>query len=294
MLQKFNSVAELYHIVDDLDCAELVPIYYERPVDHTYDGPTYTNLSGQIIPLSLAKDRKGVYNRNTRDIVATVSKQYSILQHGEAFGAVASILEEMGESVFGTVRNYNNTVYAEIAFRDLRVDDGSRDGVNLGVRFANSYDKSKTFSGDGFFIRYICTNGMMMRTMLPEFSFRVKHIGDVEHEAETYINNLLVDLDSRMLRVGDTIRQAKSDAIQFESREQVELTLGEYLGNIRHAKRITDQYYDGDLEVNRYDLYNIVTEYTSHADLSVGLYERLTESAERILMNPITPAELIA
>ena len=32
MLQKFDSVTDFYHIVDDLDCAELVPIYYERPI----------------------------------------------------------------------------------------------------------------------------------------------------------------------------------------------------------------------------------------------------------------------
>ena len=146
-----------------------------RPVNETIS--TYDNLDTSLIPTFRRKDFKNINGDSNpyldvivneqRDMpVATVSKQYGLLQHTEAIEATVEALNNLSLSEADAVCELAMTELGErmwlrIRFPKSHFDPGDGEKMMLELSIFNSVDRSLVFGFEGGWYREICTNGMM-------------------------------------------------------------------------------------------------------------------------------------
>ena len=146
-----------------------------RPVNETFDA--YHNLDTRLIPTFRRKDFKNINGDSNpyldvivneqRDMpVATVSKQYGLLQHTEAIQATVEALNKLGLSENGAMCELAMTELGErmwlrIRFPEHNFDPGDEKPMMLELSIFNSVDRSLVFGFEGGWYRQICTNGMV-------------------------------------------------------------------------------------------------------------------------------------
>ena len=107
---------------------------------------------GQIVPVEMKEVKAIVSNKKdakgnpTSEVV--VSKQYSLIQHQDAFSAVVDALVAIkGDSVQvkASVMEYKGRAWLTCVFPEIKVNDGA-DGIELGFTATNSFDKTSALS----------------------------------------------------------------------------------------------------------------------------------------------------
>lgn len=243
-------------------------------------------------------NRFGIENIRTGEVVDFCSERYAILQHSDAVGMVTSSLRSFGIEARGNLLNYGNNIAVEILFdnvvmpsmevsQSMTIPDGAN-GIQLGIRFVNSFNKSTGFRGFGFGWRLACKNGMYLKTVLPEITFSVKHTGDVQKRVAVQIKDAILKLIKERGAVIAIVEEARKDIVNFADQKEMVATVASYVGSARQANYIletTGSHLGHD--VSRWDLYNALTDYATHAQLSYPMQDRIARGAENMLVKQV-------
>jgi len=265
--EPFSSLDELEGIVLQLDVADEVALYYEEP-----DGPN-----------QLVKGHKGIYNTNTRQIASIVSDNYAIIQHRDAYISLVSALRRAEIEVAGVVKNGRDHVAVEMTFDGVVADDGEQ-GIELGAKVVNSYNKQSAFRGWGWGLRKVCSNGLYIRTIIPEMAFSIVHRGKAPEISIEAITNMVDQARSRLVDYEHVIERAKETPLAFPMVESIIETISPYVGGTRSAVTVVDGYWNGELNTTRWDAYNMMTAYASHEGLNEPRFHAVQQRAEKFLM----------
>lgn len=288
-MKTMASFDEAFPLVYQLDRAAEIPLYYKLPDHMTPGGKAYeVEISGgqkillepgyQPVPLN-----KGVLNLKTGTLAAVVGKDYSVLQHGDALGVAMNVIQSLGTNALYAVENDGNVARLEVLFPELVVKDDTKEGVNLGVRLLNSYDKSTSFRGEFFGFRQWCANGMYSKKMMGEINISSRHVGDNFQNLEQMVMTFVKKVIDSPAVVESEIQKAISAKIAFEDNEQLYDTIFSLTNNMKQAEKIIEQI---PLKTNRWTIFNAFTRYATHEDVTHKTRDELAMKAEKVMFDP--------
>jgi len=288
------SFDEAVNLVKQLDHAVEIPLFYKLPDHLVQDGKPYeVQLGNGKIKLvepgyHAAPHNKGVLNLATGTLAAVTGKEYSVLQHGDALGVSLNVINGLGTKALYAVENDRNVARLEVMFPEITIHDDSADGIALGVRLSNSYDKTTGFNGEFYGFRQVCANGMYSRKLLGEINISARHVGDNFQSLTELVTNFVKRVLDSPKVVEDMIAQAISQKLEFTDNEQVYNTIWDITRNIKQTEKIVERI---PLKTDRWTVFNAFTHYASHADVTHKTRDDLSLKAEKILMTTITPAQ---
>lgn len=276
-------------LVQQLDHAAEIPLYFKLP-DHMHpDGKPYVVSSmanGQSIEIEpgyhAVPHNKGVINLRTGTLAAVTGMDYSVLQHGDGLGVAMNTIQSLGMNALYAIENDGNVARMEVLFPEISVQDDTQEGVLLGVRMSNSYDKSTGFRGELFGFRQWCANGCYSKRILGEVNINARHVGanfeTLEKDVLKFVKHVI---DSPQV-VQSVITTAIEAKLEFLDNQQVYDTVFAHTGNMKQAEKIAAEI---PLKTNRWTLYNAFTRYLSHEDVTHKTRDTLAEKAEKILLD---------
>lgn len=264
MAKKFETVKGLKSHIRDLDSAEYRDLF---------SGP------------DKIEDLQSIWNINQNRMSSIVSQGYSLVQHQEAFGMVADHLEDY--KVYGQLNNYHDVVTLNVFFPDIHLNDDAQ-GLDLGIKVVNSYDKSSSFKIFGVANRLVCTNGMYMRTIIPGMEFMKIHVGELSTHMDGIISGFFEILENSVHEVQEVIDASMVETIEFENLDQVQATFSQELKSPMHAKNLMNgNHYEpeNELRPTKWDFVNAITSYLTHSDKPVveSRVDIYSDWAEKIL-----------
>lgn len=281
-----------------LDTARCIPVHCEKALmdggqtaltigagDETFTLPSGTELEN-------IDDWQAVVNDTTGSVVNMVSDKYALIQHSMAADIILNGLADtgLGSGAKFQVVDEGNRVRIRARFPDVVVNDGSRDGLQLGVQFDNSYDSTSSLRGRMMAWRAVCQNGLYIGKTVPGTSFSVRHIGgayrtaDAAEKVEKFTDNIV----GAVGKVNDLVEIARSTVLTFENDKQVALTLQSILDRVRLPQIVVESIPINE-GITTYDLLNKITYYASNDPAAGSTYSRekmITLAANKILGNP--------
>ncbi|VVB58110.1 Uncharacterised protein [Candidatus Anstonella stagnisolia] len=279
------------------------------------------NVDGQIIPKA-CPDYKAIVNNKTGKVEAIPSKGYTIIQHKDAFSAVVDALAAAtkGQKFKAEVMEQNGRAWMTVVFSDVKADDGC-DGIELGIKATNSYDKTSAlhYSGTskqnkaGFFeffgLRLVCKNGMTVKVPLGDISkltFNDKanaQVGDIvdivkqqaveTNQMRTSIRHFGNNTQMDITKVGEMIMALPIVARRLEeqikavksiscTKEEAVKRLEELGFGDRASASIMARYMSDEQTV--WGLYNSITAHATHEEkVSPLSTERILKKAEMLM-----------
>jgi len=228
-----------------------------------------------------------VWNHTRDRLSAIISDDYSLVLHEKAFSLVADGLDRLDTEVYGYVKNIEDVAIVEVYFPALRIKDDAK-GMDVGGKIINSYNKSRAFKGFMVANRLVCTNGMYARKLIPDVNFFEIHVGDLAERIPELIEEFFENLKDATEDLKAIIDQAMNVYIEFNSEDEIEPTIAGILNSPRHAKKLMEgkYYYDqvkDPVNPSKWELYNAITAYASHAALVESRVDVLSNSAETLL-----------
>lgn len=282
----FSSFEEAMGFIPTMDQAEAAKVY----TGGLFDAPEDENSL-----YTLSENHKAVLNTTTGKVAQVCSDKYQILQHRDFFALTLSALEHAGLS--GTGRfvptNDGNRWKMQVLFDNIKVSEpGRENNLQVGGEFINSYNATKSASGRAFYMRLSCANQMTIRNIIPNVVFSKNHVSENQEilltEAQEkildYVDNLLMNSTA----IEQVIEEAMDSMVSFDDPAQIVPTLTSILGAQKHADGIYGTIIREHpmLDLTKWDLYNAVTDYASHADISPGVQETILERAESKILSP--------
>ena len=304
------DLEELRGQINGLATAKECPVVY---VEQTEQGN---------VPKS-AEEYKAVVNEKTGAVECIASKGYVVIQHKQAFDAVldAVAAASRGAKFRASVMEQNGRAWMTVVFSDVKADDGL-DGIELGIRVTNSYDKTCAlkYSGTGkqnleghfefFGLRLACMNGMTIRVNLGDISklnLTDKHraVGDVVLKKEfkvdkadvqtvkTYIKHFGKNTQMDMDRVADMFMALPVVVKRLE--EQIRTVKGISLTSKEAEARLVELGFGERTtakvlarfrreEMTAWGLYNAITAHATHeSKVSPLSMERTLNRAQGIM-----------
>ena len=250
---------------------------------------------------------KGIMNLNKNELVQVASDTYSIIQHNEVTSSVFDVLKDYNLDVSGRVDDFGNKIRADLVFNQDHMpvkDDAS--GVKIGIRVVNSYDKSTAFRLEMFGFRMICQNGMSLGSAMNDIKEITYHSGkdralqDIRVVTKNFIRKVVESSSKLQEMINDSI----SDTVEFGVAMK---TLEKFLKQKNHREKICKllgisviEAYDKETKkrtfayvpeteeskvLSRWNLYNAVTDYATHNELSYGVEGTIQNAAQEILKN---------
>lgn len=266
-MRKFNNLGELQVIANTLDTAQERTILIKNPETTT---PNKTERY------------KAIWNLQKDNLSCIATKRYKIIQHNESITQFVQVMNNLGLSVHGVVRDLGDKVIVEALFDNLSIEDGQK-GIMLGVRLVNSYDMSHSFTGELFAYRLICTNGMVLGKALG-VKFRRVHIGniDVRKQLRVFIRQ---SADSSE-QLKNLINISMKDSIEWK---QAKLLMEELITRKKYRELIITKLKKlNQNELTRWDIYNVLTDIATHGDeITERLREWLQKQAQTVLTTPL-------
>lgn len=269
MKQKLESINDLVDLAPTLDYAELYPVYFSNGDESRF---------------------KVIKNSTIDSEVCTVSNRYQLLQHRDAVNYILSGIQAIGIEGSGTLRNYHDSVVVETYFDNLSIRDNSQDGnINLGMRFTNSFNKTKGFNGVLFGHRQVCENGMIMNKMIPNApKLSIRHLGDITTNITDTIHKFIENIFRMENAVIEIIDSTKNSIISFQNNDTQLEFFKSVVGSQERAELITSVN-SIELETTQWDIYNALTSFVSHSDdLSYTQYNNIHNKAQDFLISPRT------
>jgi len=279
-------------------------------------------VDGQTRPTEAA-NYKAVINNKTNEVETIASKGYVIIQHKEAFNAVldAMAASSKGAKFKASVLEQNGRAWMTVVFSDIKADDGLN-GIELGIRVTNSYDKTSALKYSGttrenkeghfefFGYRLACMNGMTVKVSLGDISKlnltdKLRDVGDVvlkkefvvdkveEQTVKTYIRHFGKNTKTNLERVREMMLALPVVAKRLEEQietvkhisftaEEAEAKLKEIGFGERTIEKIMERFKAD--EMTAWGLYNATTAYATHEEkVSPLSMERILKRAEAIM-----------
>jgi len=307
-----HSAAHITAVVEQLPKAELRAIYAEQPGESViYKTENDSVNASDLTPLT----DKAVFVNSEH--VATVSKDYRLVQHAEAFKPIIEALAVKGVDKFEFTAWANNRK----AYLGVLVAEAA-DTIEYGFRCTNSVDGSHSISYglsaqhvDTFAdivekehvtvwgIRKVCSNGCIIKVPL-------KSVKYLDVETHRQITDLMTQFrnirhtkgaEERVLEVQylveaflllrDPVNRMIFDAQKLHlNPAKVKELITKYVGE-RVAKRIEEQFYASN-DDSLYGLWNAVTAVASHTDdYKDGTRNSLLDKAANLLTGELLLAE---
>lgn len=310
--QKQSQGAE--QALESLPIATLQDIYTPTDASVVYaqdpEKKDTTYNAGSMLKLT----DKAVFCKGTH--VATVSDQYRLVQHKDAFQPVINGLRNIGREdfTFSTWANKSKAFMGIILGTTI-------DSVGYGFRATNSIDGSSTINYGMsakaqrqyteveivekervtvWTYRQICTNGAKIKvplkvekyldtvtrtkfqTLMSQMkSVRIRHSGEAQQRVEEV--QFLVEA---FLLMGEPIERMIKDAQQIHyDADTVDKLITKYIGQ-KMAPRIRSSF-ARERDDTLWALFNAITWEASHAALSDGIREVLLEKASNLLTDEL-------
>jgi hypothetical protein len=259
-------------------------------------------------------DFKAIWNPKENKAIAVMSKQFALIQNGEAFKVIIDSLAATGkENVKFKLQERNGSAWLYVVFPELMADDGESK-IELGFRVRNSVNGTSalTFSADRKFTdtfvevfgrRLICGNGMTIKVPLADMIFtdflvkeRLKKTvsknlgsGYIVHkgDAKARLLDLKALVDAIALSIPSIegmIKEARGIGLE-RSLEDAKKFLEECGFGERLVEYVLEKYpQTEDLKnFSNYELYNGITFYASHEQKSQNAAETLLKKAQVLL-----------
>ncbi len=275
----FNSnLEQVAEKVKVFDIAEKRPVY-------TYFG----NMDGED-DLQDIPDAYAMFNVSQNRVASIVGERYFPVQHSELFGNVVDALKVYGFQPNIKLENSGDRVKMKMLFPGMTISDDKEKNLHLGLCVGNSYDKSLSAFVEVYFMRISCTNQFSSGNADKYVSWRHPHSAKLLENAGEMVVGSIDLLNERLHTIEDRIQEYVADDIHFEVPAQVEAFIKDsgivYNGNQRVIDAIVDKV---PMDTNRWELYQAVTDVTSHDDrLTDGTRDRLNTKAEKMILNART------
>ena len=279
---------EASRLVSQLDKAMEIPLFFKLPEHMTPFGePFKIPLVGggevEIKPgFHEVPHNKGVINLRSGSLASVVGEQYSVLQHGDALGVTINVIQGLGMKAKYKVENDGNVARMEVLFPEITIKDDSKQGILLGVRMMNSYDKSTSFRGEFFGYRQVCSNGMYSAKILGEVNISARHVGENFTGLERVVLQFVQHVLNSPQVVEDRIKEAIASILEFSDKQEIYDTVFTVYPNMGAAEKIAAEI---PLKANRWQVYNAFTRYLSHEDVTHRNRDNVARVAEKVLLD---------
>ena len=265
-----QSRDQFLEAVEYLDTLETVDLYYNNRPEP-------------------AKNRVGLMNMRTEELVGVASDKWRPVNHRDAFRtAISSISEVVGrDDFYGRVINNGNIASIEVLFGNHT----NGDNLAFGLRVSNNYKVGTVLKIESLFIRSACTNGMLWSDNTASMS--LNHINTLWiQQIGSGVFDVVDRLEQSGRAIGSHIDNAKKDSVDsVEKDRQLRDILEFYL-----SKQGLNRLQKGDYSMNpnswsilyRYDLYNMLTAYATHLQQSPIRFEEIQKGAQHVLKTPFS------
>jgi hypothetical protein len=277
-----NSLNSFDDFISDMAKAELKPI----------------TVAGKIEP---EINHVAVVNTKTNEVAQIASPNYKILPHADFFSMTSDLIRQAGsDDVKGYILETNggDSYTARLIFNDIEIEEPNKGAnIKVGMEFSNSYDSVYSARGRAFYLRMSCTNQMIMQNIIPECMFSRSHnainemalLEAVTIRAERFMSNLV----SSGAKFKNVMENAIETELYYEHPIQVQNLFEDIFGGERHAKKMIDginhvatKEPNNKYSLTKWDLYNMVTDYASHKEVTPNVFESILQKAEsKILLN---------
>lgn len=268
MYKKFEGIVQLQQAVMQLDEARQKEVFVGENNNPEFKADKYL----------------AVYNIDKKRLSCIATNKYKILQHGDAFGAVVEELKTLNLPVNGFIRNKGDRVDIMVLFNSVMVEIGE-DKLQVGVRFSNSYDLTRTFYGEFAGFRLACANQMFLGKVIENIKMGRKHYESLQEVGEL-VRNFIKEATDNCDTLKEVINIAIEDTYEWELSKKIfekMITIKKY----RKQILVELEEYHG-RQITRWDLYNIVTKIATHGEkVSNYAFDWLQNKAQEILVKPI-------
>jgi len=266
-IQTFYPYVDTKEQVKNLDNAGLVPIYCK--IDDEY----------KQIP-----QQHAVLNRGTWRASAIVSKHYQIAQHSEVFDKIIDSFERVGVADASyRIENDRDIARLHGIFPEYKIHDDTSGGLIPGFQFKNGYDGATAISGSFYGIRNVCLNGLISKHIISDAKIKISHMSTVS-ELDDEIHKFTDGILSGIEHLHDCIRESMQVYLIYEDYEEFEVDLVKIVSSKKIARKIMGEL---PLSMSKYDLFNSITQFASHADIKHVQRDKILANAEIILMEGI-------
>jgi hypothetical protein len=230
-------------------------------------------------------------NNRTKGYCLPVGRNYGVLTHEDAFGVVSRAIERHHLDVTGNVEVWNSGNSASLKFYIDGVElikENGNGGIKPGFGYTNHYGQKMAFRGNGHFMRLVCTNGMRMRTLLPEFALKEFHLQDIAINLGNDVEKYMVNLMAKCHLIEGYISAAKTKSVTFKDEAERTRSVQFLVGTDKHGSAIDTRLKKGlpepKLTASPWDVYSAITEYVSHEpSLSPAVQDKLYSVSEMIM-----------
>lgn len=228
--------------------------------------------------------RRDILNLHSGKRAAVVSDIYHEYQHADVVHKVVDSLTKAKLVSHGHIYDNGDTIKIQLLFDNITfIKDpaGKGKGIQPGAIFRNSYNKQNSVTGSGYFMRVICTNGMVMRQLIPELKFSERHTSSIVEKLPSAIDNFTTALLSKSKLIETSIDIASKVQVQFSNREQRLLTI---VALVEHNK--VGEMIEKELETlnpTKWDIYNAITKIATHERIGETVREHMERVSEKIL-----------
>jgi hypothetical protein len=175
---KWHGLPAIRTILPLLEASQAIPAFTRRPFQIGSGVPPATVNPYYEVIVRLPTDEQP-----TEIPVGLVSRNYQLIQHHEILQCAASMLASFGVDLSKVTVNLDLTVHGERMTLGLVLPKDSKytfavgrdDVMALYLEFINSVDGSLRLAFRVSWLRLVCTNGLMLREVLSDFSRM--HIG---------------------------------------------------------------------------------------------------------------------
>lgn len=270
---KFSNFQELAAIADSLDMCRREESWFKNA------------QTGVFQPDSKRRD---IINLTTGNRAAVVSNIYHEYQHRDVITEVARSFAKAQIEGHGFVYDVGDRIMAACFFDNIEAikDPRSDKGIKIGAMFKNSYNKQNSVTGSGYFMRMECLNQMYFGNLIQELKFSERHTGSIVEALPVEISRFTDNLLMRSKLVAQSIKVANEVEVHFSNREQRLQTMIALVDHNKVGELIENHIKT--LEPTKWDIYNAITEVTTHERMADGVRERMQKISERVLSPAFT------
>jgi hypothetical protein len=297
MIRECSTLKELYATTDKLDKAAIVPLKID-------DGGVIKDVDNY----------KGVYNISQGKFCTSVVPYYNLIQHKEYFDSFAVALNRLNIKFKSTIKVSGNRAFCDIEFLNKNVKfDKLNEEFTTGIRLVNSYDKTTGLHAAPRLTRLACTNGMILTRS--EKTVSIKHHSKVAKDIQVFVERRINEFVSRYDDLRVYVSESMKDSIewnkacriiehlfkQLKHREEILKRLGISViinTNDKTKKKSVSYIWDDNTtkkkKINRWDLYNAITNYLTHGEQITPHIESLFHAkAEKLLITKLSKMPLV-
>ena len=280
---------EAQNTIDTLDKCMSIPITYTIP-DTFFNDQGVVQVGNKTIrktDTQTVTNAKGILNTGTFRIAGIVSPRYNPIDHLRAFNPIMKGIELCGNETMFHIENDRDTVRLECLFKDHKIHDDTSGGIIPGLRFTSGYSGKQAIKGTFYGIRRVCVNGAVFTKIVSEMNLTIAHLAKADKavdEIQYFVDHILSNIEN----IESALQTAKETPITFDDEDTVTQILTDITRNAKDAGNIANHVM---LDTNRYDLYNAITEYASHGDITRIRRDTIFTNAEKVLIGGETHYE---